>query len=247
MRIVLANLAVVAAIALAAAGCAGTPQSRSGTQQQLRAAQETLESFVGDARMTWLRENLPRSRALLISPRFARGALGVGGAAGEALAFAQDEDSGKWRGPAFYNVTQASIGLQAGADVSEVLVLIMSEKGLDALLEPSLRLGAEASVTAGPASGGSSSGSPSDMVALARSKGAYAGVSFDGAVIRPDAAANRAFYGMPVSVEDILVHGKVESTTFASGQRRRHAATAGHKAKRHALRWKFRARGYSVS
>jgi SH3 domain-containing YSC84-like protein 1 len=208
----------MATVALAAAGCASTSESRSGTREQLRDVQATLESFASDPQTTWLRENLPRSRAVVISPRFTRGALGVGAAAGKALAFAKDEQSARWRGPAFYNVTQASIGFQAGADVSEVLVLVMSEKGLDALLKPSLRLGVEASVAAGSASGGSTANSPSDMVTLARSKGAYAGLSFEGTVIRPDVDANRAFYGTPASAEDILVRGKVESSAAAPVQ-----------------------------
>lgn len=97
-------------------------------------------------------------------------------------------------------------------------MLVMSEKGLDSLLEPSSRLGAEASITAGSASGGSTSGGPRDMVTLARSKGAYAGISLEGAVIRPDEDANRAFYGRPASPADILVHGKIESRAAAPVQ-----------------------------
>lgn len=194
----------------AAAGCAVTPETPSGTQRQVRTAQATLESFLDDPKMAWLKGNLPRAHAILISPSVTRGGLGIGGSAGEAVVLAQDK-SGKWVGPAFYNLTAGSVGLQAGLDVSEVIVLVMSEKGLTALLDPSLKLGAEASVAAGPVSAGKAVGIGRDMVSLARSKGAYAGVSFEGATIRPDPEANRAFYGKPVSPVDILIRAAAQN------------------------------------
>jgi lipid-binding SYLF domain-containing protein len=183
--------------------------------QQVRAAQATLEAFRSDPQMLWFRENLPRARAVLISPRVTRASLGIGGAAGEAVVLAQQGQDAEWVGPAFYNLTAGSAGFQAGLDVSEILVLVMSDRALDALLRPSMKLGGEASVTAGPVSGGTALSMDADMVAFVRSRGTYAGASLKGGTIRPDNEANRAFYGKPVSPQDILVQAKVEHRAAA--------------------------------
>jgi lipid-binding SYLF domain-containing protein len=199
----------------AAAGCAVTPDTPSGTQKQVQAAQATLNNFLGDPAMAGLKENLPRAHAVLISPSVTRGGLVIGGSGGEAVVLANDRGSGKWVGPAFYNLTGGSIGLQAGMDVSEVVILVMSEKGLNALLNPSLRLGGDASVAAGAASAGKTAGIDSDMVSYARSKGAYAGVSLAGTTIRTDEQANSAFYGKPVSPVDILIRASAHNPAAA--------------------------------
>ena len=114
-------------------------------------------------------------------------------------------------GPAFYKMGAGSVGFQIGGDVSEVIILVMSEKALDALLSPSFKLGADASIAAGPVGAGTSSNVTADLVSFARSKGAYAGLSLEGAVIRPDNEANRVFYGRAASPVDILVRGAVNN------------------------------------
>src|SRR5690606_7736275 len=129
-----------------------------------------------------------------------------GGAGGEALLLARDERGG-WTGPAFYNLGAGSVGFQIGADVSEVVVLVMSDKARNALLSRSFKLGGDATITAGPVGVGAAAALPADMVSFVRSKGIFAGVALDGAVISPDDAANEAFYGRPVSPVDILVRG----------------------------------------
>lgn len=153
--------------------CAGTPDTARDTRAQVRAAQATLESFLDDPQALWLRENLPRARALAISPGVTRAALGIGGSSGEVLVMARDGDSGRWAGPAFYTLREGNVGFQAGVEVG------------------------------GVAAAGT------DMVALASSRGVYAGASLAGAVIRPDEEANQAFYGKPASPTDILLRRTV--------------------------------------
>jgi hypothetical protein len=135
-------------------------------------------------------------------------------AVGDALV--RDTASGRWLGPAFYDLTVGSAGLQAGVDVSQVLVLVTTQKGVEVLLRPSsTQLGAEVSMTTGPLSAGHAA-TPADMVELVSSHGVYAGMSLEAAVIRPDEIANRRFYGRPVSAEEILVRGSVENPAAAS-------------------------------
>jgi Uncharacterized conserved protein len=202
----------------ALAGCSTTPETRSDTEQQVRAAQTTLDNFHNDPGMRWFRDNLKNARAVVVSPRVTRAGFVFGGSGGDAIVLARDGKTGRWVGPAFYNMGAGSVGFQIGVDVSEVVILVMSEKALNALLSSTFKLGGDASIAAGPVGVGAASSVTADMVSFARSKGVYAGLSLDGAVIRPDAGANAAFYGKAVSPVDILVRHSVSSASAASLQ-----------------------------
>ena len=156
------------------AGCGTTPETRSDTTQQMRTAQATLDDFRNDPDMRWFREHLKDAKAVIISPRVTQAGFVFGGSGGEALVLARN-DTGRWVGPAFYNIGAGSVGFQIGVDVSKVIVLVMTEKALNALLSPSFRLGGDASVAAGPVGAGAASSVTADMVSFARSKGVYAG------------------------------------------------------------------------
>ena len=204
----------VLAIGLALAGCA-TPDTRPAMEQQVRTAEATLSDFERDPDMSWFRDNLKNARAVIISPRVTRAAFIFGGSGGEAVVLGRDGKAGRWVGPAFYNMGAGSVGFQIGGDVSEVIILVMNERALDALLSPSFKLGGDASISAGPVGVGTSATVTTDLVSFARSKGAYAGVSLEGAVIKPDAAANSAFYGRSVSPADILVRASANNPAAA--------------------------------
>lgn len=205
----------VFAMMAALAGCGTTPDTRSGTEQLVRTAQTTLDNFHNDPEMSWLRDNFKKARGVVVSPRVTRAAFVFGGSGGDAVVLARDGTTGRWVGPAFYNMGAGSVGFQIGADVSEVVILVMSDKALNALLSSSFKLGGDASVAAGPVGVGTSSSVTADMVSFARSKGVYAGLSLDGAVIKPDAGANEAFYGKAVSPVDILVRHTVNNSAAA--------------------------------
>ena len=209
----LSSLVAFSGVALLA-GCGTTPETRSDTTQQVQRAEATLANFKNDPEMRWFRDNLKNAKAVVISPRVTRAGFVVGGSGGEALVLSRDS-SGQWVGPAFYNMGAGSVGLQIGVDVSEVVIVVMSEKALDALLSRSLRLGGDASIAAGPVGIGTGSTVTADMVSFARSKGVYAGLNLEGAVISPDAGANSAFYGKPASPADILVRKTVSSPAAA--------------------------------
>jgi lipid-binding SYLF domain-containing protein len=200
-------LAVFAAVLLAGAlaGCGVTPETRSATSAQTRSAEQTLANFQNDPEMRWFRENVARARAVIICPQVARAGFIFGGSGGEALVLAREGD--RWRGPAFYNMGAGSVGFQIGVEVSEVVILVMTEKALNALLSRSVKLGGDASIAAGPVGVGTSATVNSDMISFARSKGAFAGLSLEGAVIAPDEGANKAFWGSGITPTDILVRG----------------------------------------
>jgi len=206
-------LAAVAALA----GCAATHDPRSISQTEMTRAQATLEKFQNDPQMDGFREKLKDAKAVVIAPRVGRGGLIFGGSGGEAVVLARD--GSRWSSPAFYKIGAGSVGLQIGGDVSEIVMLVMSDKALNGLLSPKFTLGVDASVAAGPTGIGAGREVPADVLSYARSKGAYAGVSIGGAYIQPDSATNEAYYGKAVTPVDILVRRNVSNPSAASLQR----------------------------
>jgi lipid-binding SYLF domain-containing protein len=183
------------------------------TEQQklVDAADRTLSNFLRDPDMTWLQQNIGRAKAVMIAPEIVKAGFIFGGSGGRAVTLARDAKTGKWAGPAFYAMATASVGFQAGVSVSEVVTLVMTEKGLNSLLAPSVKLGGDASVAAGPIGAGAKSDVVADFISFSRAKGLYGGLNLDGTVIKPSDDWNEAYYKKPVLPPDILVRGSVHN------------------------------------
>src|SRR4029450_383011 len=117
---------------------------------------------------------------LLIAPQIVRAGFIIGGSGGRGVLVARDGTTGA--GPAFYNLATASVGFQAGVDVSEAIIVVMTEKGLNSLLSSSFKLGGDASIAAGPVGAGAKSTVTADLITFTRAKGVYGGVNLDGTV-----------------------------------------------------------------
>jgi lipid-binding SYLF domain-containing protein len=184
-----------------------------GEQQKLvDAADKTLSNFLRDPDMTWLQQNIGRAKAVMIAPEVVKAGFIFGGSGGRAVTVARDAKTGKWAGPAFYAMATASVGFQAGVSVSEVVTLVMTEKGLNSLLAPSVKLGGDASVAAGPIGAGAKSDVVADFVSFSRAKGLYGGLNLDGTVIKPSDDWNEAYYNKkPVLPPDILVRASAHN------------------------------------
>jgi len=204
-----------ACAALVLAGCASTP-TKDDSQARVDAAQTTLQNFMRDPDMSWFREHVGSAKAVLISPQIVQAGFIVGGAGGSALVIARNRSGTGWNGPAFYRIAAGSIGLQAGAQSSEMVALIMSEKALDSLLSTSFKLGGDVSIAAGPVGAGTGAPVTADMVVYTRSKGLYGGVNLDGTVISVDERRNQAYYGQATTPVDILVTRSVSNPYGAS-------------------------------
>ena len=133
-----------------------------------------------------------------------------GGSGGRGVLVVRDE-AGKWNGPAFYSVSAASVGFQAGVQVSEVVMMVMTEKGINSLLSTAMKVGGDASVAAGPVGAGANATVTEDIVAFSRSKGLYGGLNLDGSVIKPADDWNSAYYGKEVLPPQILLKGEVHN------------------------------------
>lgn len=173
-------------------------------------AAAVISSFAADPDLEWFRKNIGKAKAVLIIPQNLKGAFVVGGAGGSGVLLARDSSTGEWSYPAFYTLGAISVGLQAGAESSEVVMMVMSERGMESMLTSSFKLGADVTMAAGPVGVGAKA-KTADILSYARAKGAFAGVSLDGAVVKPGNKRNHAFYGSEVSPADILIRKSVQN------------------------------------
>lgn len=176
-------------------------------QQLVDKATLTLKAFAADPGLNAaLREWAPETRALFIVPQFIRGAFVFGGAGGSGLLLVRDEKTGNWGDPVFYTIGSASFGLQIGGDVSEIVLLVRTTKGLEEFYRSDFKLGANAGMAVGPVGEGASvHGLAADMIAYARKQGAFAGIAINGAFVAVANEANEAYYGRPVRPTDIAI------------------------------------------
>jgi lipid-binding SYLF domain-containing protein len=174
-------------------------------------ARITFRSVIQDDNFTWLRENLHRAKALLIVPSLLKGGFILGGSGGSGVLVARNDRTGAWSQPAFYTLGSVTFGLQIGGEAAEVIMVARTQKALDSLYSSSFKLGGDTSVAAGPVGAGAKSNVMTDFVSFTRSKGAYAGVSFEGAVIKTRDGWNEAYYGKAVRPVDIMVKRAVSN------------------------------------
>jgi SH3 domain-containing YSC84-like protein 1 len=171
----------------------------------------TVESFATDKQIGEpVRDLIKKAKGVFVAPSVLRGAFIIGVSGGSGVLLARGEQAGKWNGPAFYTIGEASFGLQVGGDASEIMLLAMTERGVSAMLSTSAKLGADASVAAGPVGAGARAATANlsaDILTFSRAKGLYGGVSLEGAVVATRGALNKAYYGKDVSPTDILVRG----------------------------------------
>lgn len=188
------------------------PAAAQADQRKLvTSATITLSSFLADPEMGWLKHNLGRAKAVMIAPEITKASFIVGGSGGRAVVVARDPKSGRWVGPAFYTLATASIGLQAGIAVSELVTLVMTDKGVNRLLANSFRMGGDVAIAVGPIDAAAQSNFVADLVSFSRGHGVYAGVNFDGTVVSIADDWNQLYYGKSVQATDILVRTSVHN------------------------------------
>lgn len=182
-------------------------------RQLVDKARFTFEAFIADKDMgPPLHSLLKRAKGVLVYPQILKGAFIIGVSGGSGVMLAHDQKARTWGGPAFYTIGEASFGLQAGGEASEVVLVALTERGVAALLSTSTKLGANAGVALGPVGAGAEAATANisaDIISYSRAKGLYAGLSLDGAVVATRGALNKAYYGKEVTPTDILIKHRV--------------------------------------
>lgn len=195
-------------------GVLGAPPAHAQSDQQgtVDPARFVINDLRHDKAFGNARDLVRRARAVLIVPRLYKGGLFVGGEGGTGVLLTQ-KSGGGWSEPAFYAIGSASFGLQIGLEQSEMIMFVMSRKALDALMRDRFKFGAAAGpavVTLGSnVEATTTAAAGPDIVVWASSSGAYAGVSLNGSIIKPQFDSDHAYYGPGVTLQDILFRGTV--------------------------------------
>lgn len=198
-------------IALAVTVHAPLVAAQAEQRALVTAATGTLADFLVIPSMAWLQGNLGRAKAVIIAPKITKAGLLVGGSSGRAVVVAREPGTGQWIGPAFYTLTTASLGLQVGISVSEVVMLVMTDAGLQSLLTNSFQMGGNLAIAVGPVSRNARTDLVADFVSFSRSQGAYVGIDLTGTVVASSDDWNRLYYGRAVEASDILVRQTVKN------------------------------------
>jgi lipid-binding SYLF domain-containing protein len=204
----LIRLSLILSVCLAMVAAPAIADDKAKAQGVVDKMTESFNHLSADPNMGWFRDNLKKAKAVMILRQFRAGFI-IGGSGGSGVMLSHDKQ-GKWSYPAFYGIGSGSIGFRIGAEGSEVALLIMTEKGRDALLTTDVKLGGDITVAAGPVGAGAKAAT-TDVLSFSRSKGVYGGVSLEGMVIGPNGKLNHAYYDQGVSPLDILVNQKVQN------------------------------------
>ncbi|RYI98829.1 MAG: hypothetical protein EON47_18480 [Acetobacteraceae bacterium] len=190
------------------AGCAGTPQ---GGEEQTLVDRATLsvQEILGEGHdRLKAADLLRRARAVTVCPRIFRAGFFFGGEGGGCVMVGRDA-AGSWSSPAFYSLGSGSFGLQAGIQDLQILMLVMNDKALNALLDSQLKLGADASLAfatfGGSVEASTTAAVGADIVAFARARGLYAGLTLEGSLISSRSEWNRGYYRQEVGPRQIVV------------------------------------------
>jgi len=153
---------------------------------------------------------LNKCHGIAIFPNVLKGAFGIGGQYGQGILL--NKVNGTWSAPVFLSIGGASFGFQIGGQATDMILVIMNERGVDSLSHGNLTLGGDASVAAGPVGRDAQMATDATLQAsifsYSRNKGLFAGISLKGAVVGPMKNLNKDYYGEDVSARDIL-SGKV--------------------------------------
>jgi SH3 domain-containing YSC84-like protein 1 len=189
---------------MVAVGCAvGTPALADDVMDARHIIDEaaiTVERVrQGQKTTATMDDFLRRSKGALIIPKYSKASFILGGSYGDGVLVKRLSES-SFGDPAFYRMTAGSIGLQAGMQFSEIVFMILTDKGLEAVLNDEFKIGANVGISVGNVGAGAEAATTTnvgnDIVAYSLSAGLFAGGSFEGAVIKPRKDWNAAVYGV---------------------------------------------------
>jgi lipid-binding SYLF domain-containing protein len=207
-RFVLAAAAVLASATSASAAITAAETARLTSAAQV----------VQDIRNDIPQQYWDRAHCVAVIPDLKKAAFIVGGEYGKGVMSCRAGD--RWSAPIFIQLAKGSWGFQAGAEQVDVVLLIMSEQGIQKLLENKVNLGADASVAAGPIGRqgqvGTDAKLTAEILSYSRAKGLFAGIDLSGGVLRPDGDANRNTYGTGATPRTILASRDISAPTQAA-------------------------------
>ena len=189
------------------------------TTRRLDAAADLLTDMMQSSDKGVPQDLLNRSQCVILVPGLKKGGFGIGGKYGRGFAMCRQAGGSGWTAPAAMRIEGGSVGFQIGISEQDVMLLVMKETGMKRLLSDKFTLGGEATAAAGPvgrdATAQTDAQMRAEMLSYSRARGLFAGISLNGATMRPDADANKELYGVGVTNEEILM-GKTKSPAAAA-------------------------------
>jgi lipid-binding SYLF domain-containing protein len=155
-------------------------------------------------------ELLEKAECVIVVPSVKKLAFGIGGDYGRGAMVCRTGEHfrGRWGAPAMYALEGASVGFQIGGEATDLILLVMNNRGMDSILSSKVKLGADASVAAGPkgrdASADTDAWMRAEILSYSHSRGVFVGISLEGSTIRPDDDASADVYGHSIKAKDIV-------------------------------------------
>ena len=168
------------------------------------------------------RDLLDKARCVVVMPSVLKAAFVIGGDYGRGTMVCRTGNafSGPWGAPAMYALEGGSIGFQIGGEATDFVFLIMNDRGANSLLHSKVKLGADASIAAGPVGRTTAADTDaylrSEILSYSRARGVFVGVSLEGSTLRPDGKANRDLYGRSVTAAQIVRESEVPTPSIAN-------------------------------
>jgi len=186
--------------------CAWAGSAREDTVNRLQKSVDVLHAIMATPDKGIPEEVLSSAKCILVVPDLIKGGFIFGGKHGRGVATCRTAEG--WSAPAFVSVGGGSWGLQIGVEGVDLVMLVMNDQGFQHLLSSKFELTGEGSVAAGPVGRHASAGTDwkmnTEMLTYSRSKGVFAGLTLEGAVVEQDSDSTRAIYGKNVEFRSIL-------------------------------------------
>lgn len=202
------------AIAATLAGCAAQGATQTDQQSLVDRSTLTLQEMFTENRNPQAVELLKKAKAVMVCPRIFKAGFIVGGAGGGCVFVGRSATGATgpagWSGPAFYSIGTGSLGLQAGVQDSEVVLVVLTDKGLRSLLDSQFKFGAGAGVAVATfgagVQGAMTPALTADIVSFSMDRGLFAGISLDGSVMSSQSAWDQTYYGQSLSSQQIVLN-----------------------------------------
>ena len=222
---------VLALLSVASLGWAGS--AREDAVERLDSAGKVMQEIMATPDKGIPEEVLEHAKCVAVVPNLMKGGFVFGAKHGKGVATCRTSKG--WSAPAFITVSGGSWGLQIGVEAVDLVMIIQNETGMQKLLSSNFQIGADASAAAGPVGRHASAGTDwkldAEILTYSRAKGAFAGLTLEGASIRQDDDSRRAMYGAKVTTKNLLlgkVAAPVATRSFLSAIRGAKAQAVAH-------------------
>jgi lipid-binding SYLF domain-containing protein len=209
-------------LVLLAGLCASTLTLSAMTEQErLKDATDVFHDIMATPDKSIPQDLLEKAQCVVIVPSLKKGAFIVGAEFGKGFVTCRRASGSGWGTPAAIKVEGGSFGFQIGGQGTDVVMLIMNQRGMNQLMKSKFTLGADASVAAGPVGRESSAQTDAymsaEILSWSRSKGLFAGIALKGATLRSNEDGNRELYGQKMTTHEVITNAGLQAPAAASG------------------------------